>query len=139
VTKSERNLVEVIGCRSVQRCVYGIFNIHRRLRHGNHGRQLTTVWPLCPRDAWFSYSPEHDDDEHEPRHVPTPADHDRMLAALAWGRGLDRQQWMIARDRAAGYSDAMIADRAHVPVGTVARRYDAALDVVCAAALGMGR
>jgi hypothetical protein len=52
---------------------------------------VTTVWPLCPRD-WHAYAPEVLDDEPE-RFVPSPADHDRMLDVLAWGRALDRLQW----------------------------------------------
>ena len=64
---------------------------------------VTTVWPLCPRDGWFGYSPEPDDDEHEVRFVPTPADLDRVLDVLAWGAGLDCVQWAIARDRADGF------------------------------------
>jgi hypothetical protein len=59
-----------------------------------------------------------------------------VLDVLAWGSALDRQQWMIVRDRAAGFSEAMISDRVHVPVAAVRARYEAALDVVCRAALG---
>jgi hypothetical protein len=94
---------------------------------------LGTSWPLFPR-SWFAYSPEALDDEPEAHFTPTPGDLDRVLDVLAWGRGLDRQQWAITRDRAARYSDAMIADKAHLPVELVRQRYRDAMDTILAAA-----
>ena len=55
---------------------------------------------------------------------------------LLWGRGLDHQARLIVRDRALGYSPLATSERLHMPLAAVARRYAAALDVVCRAALG---
>jgi hypothetical protein len=92
---------------------------------------------VLPARRWFAYAADDiEDDDEAARYVPTPADHDRMLDVLAWGRGLDDQAWRIVRLRADGYSDAAIADRAHVSFAAVARRYDDAITAVCREALG---
>ena len=94
---------------------------------------IRSSWPKFPR-TWFAYSTD-PDDALEPRFVPTPADHDRMLDALAWGRTLGRLEWRICRDVADGYSDMAIADRMRLPIAEIADRYEAAIHEVCRAAL----
>jgi hypothetical protein len=95
---------------------------------------VTTLWPLVPRDGWFAYEAG-DVEDDAGRHTPSPRDLDELLPALEWGRQLDRQQWRICHDTAAGYSAAAIGDRLRIPTATVASRYSAALDTVVAAAL----
>lgn len=94
---------------------------------------VATAWPLSPRDAWFGYEAV-DLEDHAVPFTPSPADLDRMLIALAWGRGLDRAQWKIAHLVADGYSDAAIGDRLRLPPAEVADRYQAAISEVCRAA-----
>ena len=95
---------------------------------------VRTSWPKYAREYFDAYSVD-PDDEREAVFVPSPADHDRMLEVLAWGAGLDNQQWRIVRDRAAGFSGSAIADRVHVPPAAVAVRYAEAITAVVRAAL----
>ena len=91
-------------------------------------------WPKFPRD-WHAYEGG-DIEDHEARFTPTPHDLDLLLPVLARGRGLDHQARLIVRDHALGYSPLATSERLHMPLAAVARRYAAALDVVCRAALG---
>lgn len=92
-----------------------------------------TSWPRFPHE-WFAYSID-PDDQPEPRFVPTPADLSSMLTVLAWGHALDRGQWRIVGDRAAGFSWAAIGVRRHMPADAVQWHYGRALDAVVAAAM----
>jgi hypothetical protein len=49
---------------------------------------------------------------------------------LAWGVGLNGQQWLILYDVTMSYSMLTASDRLHLPVDEVRRRYDQAIDAV---------
>src|SRR5262245_4394054 len=97
---------------------------------------VRTSWPKFPRD-WHAHT---DDPDEEPEaFTPSPADLSVMLDVLAWANGLTGQQWRIVADMARGYSAFATADRLHVPVDQVRRRYAQALDDVCRAAIAVSR
>jgi hypothetical protein len=52
------------------------------------------------------------------------------LDMLAWGVGLNGQQWLILYDVTMSYSMLTASDRLHLPVDEVRRRYDQAIDAV---------
>jgi hypothetical protein len=89
--------------------------------------RVRSWWPPTPR-AWSVYSPDPDDEPE--MFVPTPHDLEIMLDVLALGHNLDRQQWLIARDVAEGYSRRATAERLHLTIAQINQRYEAALDVV---------
>jgi hypothetical protein len=96
--------------------------------------EVRSTWPKYAREFWDAYRVD-DVDDDEGRFIATPHDLSVMDDVLALGRSLDRLAWRIVRDRARGFSDRAIADRVHLLIAAVARRYDEAIDTVVAAAL----